>query len=277
MKRFVLLFIFSVALKSFGQTDSLEIIFSSDSVPPQEVIEDDVLQDPPFEFIDTNFLNENFYNEKEYIRYMCFFTGVDFGLVSLQNEKYPIRQKQSFSIRLNLVEYKKQLIENRFGVFSGITLSYQQIGFQDDFKFIQVNNQTSMLNDSVDYQKNQLRSFSVSIPFMFEINSKNTFEKNMHFAFGLQGGYRYANSTYHMHKSNEATLIRKNSEDINLNPYHLEACVRVGYQKLTFFASRSLTPLFTPNKFQTELYPIVVGLCIIPANTEPSTSDDFDF
>ena len=277
MKRFVLIFIFSAALQTFGQTDSLEIIFSSDSVPPIEVVEDDVFAAPPIEFIDTTFLSENFYNEKKYIRYMCFFTGVDFGLVSLQNNNYPIKTFQSYSFRLNLVEYKKQLIENRFGIFSGIALGYQQIGFQDNFKFTNAGIVTHIYTDTIDYLKNQLRSFSVSVPIMFEVNSKNTFEKNMHFAFGVQGGYRYANSTYQKHLNGGATIIRKNSEDINVNRYNLEACIRVGYQNLTFFASRSLTPVFSTNKFQTELYPIVVGLTILPANTKPSKSDDFDF
>jgi len=277
MKRFVLIFILTAALQSFGQTDSLEIIFSSDSVPPIEVIEEEAFPAPPLEFIDTNFFNENFYNEKDYIRYMCFFTGVDFGLLSLQNNKYPIKQKQSFSFRLNLVEYKKQLVGNKFGVFSGIALGYQQIGFQDDFKFFNTGSQTILASDTIDYLKNQLRSFSVSVPIMFEINSKNTFEKNMHLAFGLQAGYRYANSTYQKHLNGTATIVRKNSEDIYVNRYNLEACIRVGFQNLTFFASRSLTPLFATNKFQTELYPIVVGLSILPANSKPSKPDDFDF
>lgn len=227
-------------------------------MPPLQILEDD-------------------YNSKDYIRYMCFFTGVDFGLVSLQNTTFPIHQKQSFAVRLNLMEYKKQLVENRFGFFSGISLGYQQIGFQDNFNFINRDGQTLIQSDSIDYLKNQLRSFSVSVPFMFEINSKNTFEKNVHISFGIQESYRYANSTYQMHKTSEATLIRKNSEDISVNRFNMEACVRLGFQNLTFFASRSLTPIFSTSKFQTEIYPIVVGLSIIPANTKPNQTDDFDF
>ena len=220
---------------------------------------------------------EDDYNSKDYIRYMCFFTGVDFGLVSLQNQTFPIHQKQSFAVRLNLVEYKKQLIENRFGFFSGISLGYQQIGFQDNFKFINTGTETQMHTDTINYLKNQLRSFSVSVPFMFEINSKNTFKNNVHVAFGVQESYRYANSTYQMHKTSEATIIRKNSEEIYVNRFNTEACLRVGFQNLTFFASRSLTPLFCTNKFQTEIYPMVIGLSIIPANTKPRDSENFDF
>ena len=220
---------------------------------------------------------EEDYNSKAYIRYMCFFTGVDFGLVSLQNETLPIQQKQSFTLRLNLMEYKKQLVQNRFGFFSGISLGYQQIGFQDNFTFIHHEGQTLIQLDSIDYVKNQLRSFSVSVPIMFEINSKNTFKKNAHVAFGLQESYRYAISTYQMHKTSEATIIRKNSEEIYVNRFNLEACIRVGFQNLTFFASRSLTPLFCTNKFQTEIYPMVIGLSIIPTNTKPADSENFDF
>ena len=262
---------FFPAIICFGQTDSLDVVLAPDTVVPFPEINIEDFEMAPLQIL------EDDYNSKDYIRYMCFFTGVDFGLLSLQNNKYPIKQKQSFSIRLNLVEYKKQLVGNRFGVFSGIALGYQQIGFQDNFNFINREGQTLVQPDSIDYLKNQLRSFSVSVPVMFEINSKNTFEKNMHFAFGVQAGYRYANSSYHKHKTDEATIIRKNSENIYVNPYQIEACVRVGFQNLTFFASRSLTPLFSPNKFQTELYPIVVGISILPANTKPSKSDDFDF
>jgi len=270
MKRFVLIFIFSAAIQAFGQPDSLEVVLYPDTVIPFPEINVEDLELPPME------IPEKEHNSKEYIRYMCFFTGIDFGLLSLQNEKYPLKTKQSFSFRLNLLEFKKQLFENRVGVFSGIALGYQQIGFQDDFKLFQSEGETILLNDSIDYLKNQLRSFSVSIPIMLEINSKNTFEKNVHFSFGLSAGYSYANSTYHMHKTNEATIIRKNSEELNVNPYRLEACLRLGFQNLTFFASRSLTPLFVTNKFQTDLYPIVVGMCIFPANTEPKKTDDFD-
>ena len=273
MMRLIFIFIFSQAIIAFGQTDSLDFVLSLDTVSPFPEINFEDLEMAPLQIL------EDDYNSKDYIRYMCFFTGIDFGLLSLQNEKYPIKASQSFSIRLNLVEYKKQLIENRFGFFSGIALGYQQIGFQDNFNFINREGQTLVQPDSIDYLKNQLRSFSVSVPIMFEINSKNTFEKNMHFAFGVHAGYRHANSTYHKHKTNEATIIRKNSENIYVNPYQIEACVRVGFQNLTFFVSRSLTPLFSTNRFQTELYPIVFGLSILPANTKPSKSksDDFDF
>jgi len=271
MMRLIFIFIFSQAIIAFGQTDSLDFVLSPDTVSPFPEINFEDLEMAPLQIL------EDDYNSKDYIRYMCFFTGIDFGLLSLQNEKHPVKASQSFLIRLNLVEYKKQLMENRFGFFSGISLGYQQIGFQDNFSFINHDNQAIVQLDSIDYLKNQLRSFSVSVPVMFEINSKNTFEKNMHFAFGVQAGYRYANSTYHKHKTNEATIIRKNSENIYVNPYQIEACVRVGFQNLTFFASRSLTPLFSPNKFQTEYYPIVVGLCLIPANTKPNQTDDFDF
>ena len=149
MKRFVLIFIFSAALQSFGQTDSLEIISFQDTLVPVEGEISDVFEMAPMEMPE-----EEMYNEKDYIRYMCFFTGVDFGLLSLQNETYPIKQKQSFSFRLNLVEYKKQLIENRFGVFSGIAMGYQQIGFQDDFKFINSGSETILVPDTIDYLKN---------------------------------------------------------------------------------------------------------------------------
>jgi hypothetical protein len=271
MKRLIFIFFFFSAIICFGQTDSVDFVLSSDTVMPFPEINIDDIELPPLQIL------ENDYNSEDYIRYMCFFTGVDFGLVSLQNETFPIKPKQSFAVRLNLMEYKKQLVQNRFGFFSGISLGYQQIGFQNNFSFLPAGNQTILRLDSVDYLKNQLRSFSISIPFMFEINSKNTFQHTVHLAFGVQESYRYANSTYQMHKTSEATLIRKNSEDIHVNRFNLEACVRVGYQNLTFFASRSLTPLFSTNNFQTEIYPIVVGLCIVPANTKPNETDNFDF
>jgi len=271
MKRLIFIFFFFPAIICFGQTDSVDFVLAPDTVMPFPEINIEDFDVPPM------LIPENDYNSKDYIRYMCFFSGVDFGLVSLQNEKFPIKQQQSFAVRLNIMEYKKQLVQNRFGFFSGVSLGYQQIGFQNNFSFLPAGNQTLLRLDSVDYLKNQLRSFSISIPFMFEINSSNTFQHTVHFAFGLQESYRYANSTYQMHKTNEAKLIRKNSEDIHVNRFNLEACVRVGYQNLTFFASRSLTPLFSTNKFQTEIYPIVFGLCIVPANTKPNETDNFDF
>lgn len=271
MKRLIFIFIFFPAIICFGQTDSLDVVLPPDTVMPFPEINIEDFEMAPMQIL------EDDYNSKDYIRYMCFFTGVDFGLVSFQNTTFPIQPKQSFAVRLNLVEYKKQLFENRFGFFSGISLGYQQIGFQDNFKFINTGTETHVYSDTIDYLKNQLRSFSVSVPFMFEINSKNTFKNNVHVAFGVQESYRYASSTYQMHKTNEATIIRKNSEEIYVNRFNMEACVRVGFQNLTFFASRSLTPLFNPNKFQTEIYPMTIGLCIIPANTKPSDSENFDF
>ena len=272
MMRLIFIFIFYQAIIAFGQTDSLINISVQDSVTPMEEIASDMDEMSPMEVY-----KGELYNEKGYIRYMSFFAGIDFGLVSLQNSNYPLKYPESFSLRLNIIEYKKQLIENKFGLFSGVSLGYQQIGFQEDFTFKHSENLTIIQKDSLDYIKNQLRSFSVSIPIMFEINSKNTFKNNVHIAFGVQENYRYANSTYNKHKTSEATIVRKNSENIYVNPFNLEACIRVGFQNLTFFASRSLNPLFSPSKFNAEIYPFVVGLCIIPVNLNPEDSDEFEF
>ena len=273
MKQLIFIFFFFPAILCFGQTDSLDFVLPPDTVVPFPEINVEDFEMAPLQILEED------HNSKDYIRYMCFFTGVDLGMVSLQNETFPLRAKQSFAVRLNLMEYKKQLIGNRFGVFSGIALGYQQIGFQDNFSFINRDDQAIVQLDSIDYLKNQLRSFSVSVPIMFEINSKNFFKNNMHIAFGVQESYRYANSTYHMHKTNDATIIRKNSEEIYVNRFNTEACLRVGFQNLTFFASRSLTPLFCTNKFRTEIYPMVIGLSIIPANAKPKPrdSENFDF
>lgn len=232
-----------------------------------------------FEYAPMEILEDPAYNSKDYIRYMCFFSGLDIGLVQLKSNPFPLKSKQSFSLSLNILEFKKQVVENRLGAFTGLSLNYSQLGFKDNFTFIQSlgSNVIVPLPDTLNYSRNQLRMFAVSVPLMVEINRKNTFENNFHLAFGLQGQYRYAVSTFHEHSTSEATIIQRNSEEIGVNRLSLEACIRAGFQNFTVFASQSLTPLFNPALFQEQLFPTVIGITFVPSNSKPTDSFESDF
>jgi hypothetical protein len=103
---------------------------------------------------------------------------------------------------------------------------------------------------------------------------------SFHFTFGVIGGVRVCsyikqsfysrNTTYYLQDDNGNNIgsvyvdthPTQTHNQYHLNPFKLDATVRVGWSFLNFFANYTVTPMFQKNQ-GPELYPWAVGITLI--------------
>jgi hypothetical protein len=166
---------------------------------------------------------------------------------------------------LNLFEKDFRFAGGRMQVVTGMGFS---------FNYYNLKNKTTLNADSVytssyayntaaDYRKNRLRESWITVPLLLELNTSRRDSRNFHIAAGVIGGLKLGSSTKQIFTMSNHTFETIRHDDYNLFPFKLDATVRVGYGKMTLFATYSLTPLFEYGK-GPEVYPFTVGVRIVP-------------
>ena len=128
---------------------------------------------------------------------------------------------------------------------------------------------------------NKLSVMWLTVPVLFEYQTNSKMKWNsFHLTLGVVGGVRICSYTKQQFYSRNTTYFLQddNGKDIgsvdidnrytrthnqyHLNPFKLDATMRIGWSFLNFFANYSVTPMFQKNQ-GPELYPwaIVITLC----------------
>ena len=182
---------------------------------------------------------------------------------------------QSFSWDLNLIEKKINIIDEYVGIVTGLGLSYKKYGLADSISVqhqierLDGNGNVVMIDSTygvgtdLTFTKNKLRTSSLKIPLLLQINTSKNEDKNFHVAAGVLGGWNFR--TMHKQKfeiENHETTA-KTKGHYNTTDFTLDAHVRVGYKNFTLFATYGLTPFFEDGK-GPEAYSATVGIQVIP-------------
>ncbi len=199
--------------------------------------------------------------------------GVDLGFTVLMNENFntdfattpywkndPAR---STVWNLNLLEHKFNFGTPFVGLTIGLGFSFTSVAFRDGYI---INSSTDSLFAAVDtvntYSKNKLKASYLTIPLLLEFNISTNSDKNFYLAAGVVGGVRMTSKI----KRNGELADGKEFEErekgtYSLNPFKLDAALRVGYGSFGIFANYSLLPLFESEK-TVEVYPLIFGLSL---------------
>ncbi|WP_306641293.1 outer membrane beta-barrel protein [Sanyastnella coralliicola] len=203
--------------------------------------------------------------------------GIDAGVNMLMNssgstslpegaewlETDPIR---SMSWSFNLFEQKIRIVKDYVGVMTGLGITYNSYGLKNNVQVLKTDSMTTAVDipDSLfSYDKNKLRATYLRVPLMLEFNTSNDPDRTFHVAAGVTGGLRIGSITKQEYKIDGAKHKDRIKDDFNLNPFMLDASVRVGYRDFTIWANYGLTSLFEEDK-GPEVYPLAVGITIVP-------------
>jgi len=86
--------------------------------------------------------------------------------------------------------------------------------------------------------------------------------KRLSISPGVTGGWRFTSYNKRIVNENGDRNKSRNRDDFNLNPFRLNASVRIGYGDFILFANYSLTPLFQKNEGPL-LTPVTIGIRVI--------------
>ncbi len=174
---------------------------------------------------------------------------------------------RSMSFRFNIFEEKIRIYKDYVGLIVGAGLTYNSYGIKNnvditdrDSLFTYAN---TILDTIRDYSKNKFRVSYINVPLMLEINTSKDNDHSFHIAAGVIGGWKMGSIIKQKWEDGDDKNTSRRKADYNVNPFTLDASVRVGYKDFTLFATYGLTPLFKKNK-GPEVYPVTVGIQIVP-------------
>ncbi|MFL5752735.1 MAG: GIN domain-containing protein [Bacteroidia bacterium] len=203
-------------------------------------------------------------------------TGIDLGINgyvgSDMNISLPAKSDyMSVNYGLKSMNWNLNLFEHDFHIYKNYVNLVTGIGF--GFNTYQFKNKTTLDADSsftfygydstISYSKNKLKMSYVQMPLMLEFNTSKNPNKAFHIAAGVLAGYKLTSRTRQFFTINGYDYHVEKKDDYNINPFKVDATVRVGYSGFTLYGTYSLTTLFEKNK-GPQLYPFTVGVRIIP-------------
>ena len=196
--------------------------------------------------------------------------GVDFGFTMLMNESFnndfpnhPYWKNdaaKSTVWNLNILEHKFNIAKEYFGVTTGLGFSFTSVAFSDNY-VLSHNADTLMASiDTVtNYSKNKLKAAYLTVPLLLEFNTNADSDKSFYLAAGVVGGVRLSSKVKRKGEVAGDKFTFKEKSTFGLNPFKLDAAVRLGYSDFGVFANYSLLPLFDTGK-TVEAYPLTFGL-----------------
>lgn len=249
-----------------------------------------------FDYGGTNWGTFPFYCKKG--KYNGHWAGIDFGWNGYVNKDFNMdfgpgnnylnmNTARSLMVNLNPFELNVNIAGNKFGFTSGLgftlnnyyyTGSYTMIG---DSSSLVAYNTIDDKGKNVGMKVNKTFVSWLTVPLLFEFQTNAGHRINsFHITAGVIGGLRL--QTYqkqHLYQWQDTYFLAdaagkkvasfyadkaviRNHGPYHMNPFKLDATVRVGWSYLNLFATYSLTPMYQKNK-GPELYPWTVGITLL--------------
>lgn len=194
--------------------------------------------------------------------------GIGFGINGLMNAKqsiglggspYEIDYGKSLNVQLNLFQKRFNFGVPYVGITTGLGLEFSRYGFKYGNTLMANSDSTWMMIDSVNYQKNFLKTTYLQAPLLLEINTSRIPGNGLYLAAGIVGGYRIGTKT--KQKIEVDGRLNKDvvRDDFNVNPFRLSATARIGFNNIVLYANYGLTSLFEKDR-GPELYPLSCGI-----------------
>lgn len=197
-------------------------------------------------------------------------SGMDVGFNTLMNapfernfENYPYWENdiaKSSVWNFNLLEHKFKIYQNYIGITTGFGFNLNAFHFTDNYVINSSNDTTFAILDTInDYSKNRLQANYFTIPLLLEFCTSNDDESTFYLAAGVVGGVRLSSKTVMVTDVDGKKERIVTKDDFGINPFKLDAALRMGYGTWGIFANYSLIPLF--QKDQTmEVFPMNFGV-----------------
>ncbi len=168
---------------------------------------------------------------------------------------------KSLQFGLNLMEKDFHVYKNYVNVVTGLGFDFNHYALRNN---VTLNGGSTVLmatNDTVEYKKNTLNVTYLKAPLMLEINTGSDPKNNFHIAVGGEFAYRIHSVAKQRYEEDDRNHRSKQRDDFNLEPFRYSAVARVGYNRVTVYATYGLNRLFKKDK-GPQVYPFSVGVNI---------------
>ncbi|MDX1652770.1 MAG: outer membrane beta-barrel protein [Brumimicrobium sp.] len=190
-------------------------------------------------------------------------TGQGFEINNDPNNTYlELDYGKSFMLGFNFAEFNYALGTEKFRLMTGLGLRFNRYAFKSTNSTLSYNDTTIFRSiDSVKtIDKNYLNTTYLSAPLFLTLMPGKDPEKSFHLSLGAIVSYRIGSRV-----KQKYTIDEQKRKDIvkghyHINPFLVDASVRMGVGDFTIYANYGLTSLFESGK-GPEYYPFSAGLC----------------
>lgn len=173
-----------------------------------------------------------------------------------------LKYEKSIEVNINFFEQNFNLIDDKFGVLTGLGLRWNNYRFADNI-ILDSDAPTieGYADNSHDWRKSKLVANYLTLPVLFEYQTNRFSRRNsFHVATGMVMGWRYATHTKMLYFDN-GRQKPKQRDSFHLRPFRYDATLRAGWGIINLYATYSLNSLFKEGR-GPELYPFSIGITL---------------
>jgi hypothetical protein len=180
------------------------------------------------------------------------------------NSAWELNYGKSIAVNFNLWEKSARIIRENVTVTTGIGAEINNYRFDKNVKLISDSVPVfAAIEASKDYDKTKLVTGFLNVPLYLTF-ATNEFSngKRIHVSPGITGGWRFTSYNKRVINENGDRNKSRNRDDFNLNPFRVNASLRIGYGSFVLFANYSLTDMFTKNEGPS-ITPFSLGVRVV--------------
>lgn len=173
-----------------------------------------------------------------------------------------LKYEKSIEVNINFFEQNFNLIDEKFGVLTGLGLRWNNYRLDDNI-ILESDAATieGFADNSRDWRKSKLVANYLTLPILFEYQSNRFSRRNsFHVATGMVMGWRYATHTKMLYFDN-GRQKPKQRDSFHLRPFRYDATLRAGWGIINLYATYSLNSLFKDGR-GPDLYPFSIGITL---------------
>lgn len=163
----------------------------------------------------------------------------------------------SININWHVIRHRVRLIKSDLRFEYGLTLSWMQYKFSNDFRILEDTSPLTLQDDGIDYKKNKLKTTFLEIPFMLTIAPGK--RKSFYLSGGYFVGFLIGSKQKLKTQDGDKTKIK---DDFNLNKFRYGVAGRIGLGPIAFYAEIALNDLFKEDQ-GPQLTPFNIGITVL--------------
>lgn len=186
-----------------------------------------------------------------------------FSMDSL-NSNYKLNYSKSISVNINFWEVHGRIIKNNLFFTTGLGSEINNYRFDQNTRLLPDSTPLLAINEgNLDYDKTKLVTAYLNAPLYLTL-ATNTFKngKRLSISPGVTGGWLFRSYQKRVVNENGERNKIRTRDDFNLNPFRLNASLRIGYGSFILYGNYALNSLFQSNEGPS-LTPFTIGVRII--------------
>lgn len=180
------------------------------------------------------------------------------------NSNFGLNYGKSVAVNFNLWEVNAKIIKNNVFVTTGLGAEINNYRFDRNVRMVGNSNPLELqVEDSVKYIKSKFTIGYLNAPLYLTFATNPIKKgKRLFISPGVTAGWRFTSYNKRKIEVDGDESKSRNKDDFNLNPFRVNASLRLGYGDFVLFANYSLTDLFQKGK-GPDLTPFSVGVRVV--------------